>query len=130
VRGHYTRRRPFADEVLDISKVFLLIAVLDALLNYLGKFQFSRSWFIVAWLFAIALVVLARLVVKRVLIRINRWQRPTVIVGAGPNAREAAKALYGEPLMGLEVVAFLSLPGDANQVTGLEFAGRSIPVAT
>src|SRR4051812_36416786 len=34
-RGHYSRRRPFSDEVLDIFKVFLILAVLDGVVSYL-----------------------------------------------------------------------------------------------
>ena len=29
LRGHYSRRRPFSSEVLDMFKVFVLVAVLD-----------------------------------------------------------------------------------------------------
>jgi len=127
-RGHYSRRRPFFDEVLDILIVFLAVAVLDALLVYLAKWQFSRSWFITAWLFALIFVPLARAFLKRLLIRAKLWQRPTVIVGVGANAREAAEALYSEPLMGLEVTAFLSPPGEPTPVTTFDVGGRSIPV--
>ncbi len=127
-RGHYSRRRPFFDEILDILIVFLAVAVLDALLVYLAKWQFSRSWFIAAWLLALAFVPLARVCLKRSLIRAGQWQRSTVIVGVGANAREAAEALYSEPLMGLEVAAFLSLPGEAIPITAFDIGGRSIPV--
>jgi len=127
-RGHYSRRRPFFDEILDIVIVFFAVAVLDALLVYLAKWQFSRSWFITAWLFALLFVPLARAFLKRLLIRAKKWQRPTVIVGVGANAREAAEALFSEPLMGLEVTAFLSLPGDPMPVPTFDIGGRSIPV--
>ncbi len=127
-RGHYSRRRPLFDEVLDILIVFLAIAVLDALLVYLAKWQFSRSWFITAWLFALVFVPLARVFLKRLLIRAKLWQRATVIVGVGANAREAAEALFSEPLMGLEIAAFLSPSGEPTPVTTFEIEGRSIPV--
>jgi undecaprenyl-phosphate galactose phosphotransferase len=127
-RGHYSRRRPFFDEVFDIVIVFFAVAVLDALLVYLAKWQFSRSWFITAWLFALAFVPMARVFLKRLLIRVKQWQRPTVIVGVGANAREAAEALFSEPLMGLEIVAFLSLPGEPMPVTTFDIGGGSIPV--
>lgn len=127
-RGHYSRRRPFFDEVFDIVIVFFAVAVLDALLVYLAKGQFSRSWFITAWLFALAFVPLVRVFLKRLLIRARQWQRPIAIVGNGANAREAAEALYGEPLMGLEVAAFLCLPGEPMPATAYYIGGRSIPV--
>jgi undecaprenyl-phosphate galactose phosphotransferase len=111
-RGHYSRRRPAADEVLDIFKVFLLAAVIDSVIAYLSKTQFSRAWFISAWCLAIVVLPLERVLVKKALLRLGRWQRSTVILGTGQNAQEAAKALRSEPLMGLEPVAFLVPKGE------------------
>src|SRR5579859_3417576 len=97
MRGHYTRRRPLTDEILDIFKVFLGVAVLDAVFAYLAKWYFSRSWFVMAWVLTFLLVPFIRASIKLVLIRVHRWQRATVILGAGKNAREAAEALDAEP---------------------------------
>ena len=128
LRGHYSKRRPVSSEVLDIAKVFLAIAVLDAFVSYLGKWNFSRSWFLTAWLLAFMFVPLVRVVTKRILIRSGRWLRPTVIVGIGRNAREAAEALNSEPLMGLEVSAFLALPTDEMCESFLDVAGKHVPI--
>jgi undecaprenyl-phosphate galactose phosphotransferase len=126
-RGHYSRRRPFFDEVLDILVVFVVVAVIDALLVYLAKWQFSRSWFLTAWALALVLMPVTRIATKRLLARAGKWRKPTVIVGAGSNAAEAAEALCGEPLMGLDVIAFLALPGDASG-HAFEIGGRPVPV--
>jgi undecaprenyl-phosphate galactose phosphotransferase len=107
-RGHYSKRRPAADEVLDIIKVFLLVAVIDSVFAYLTKTQFSRAWFVSAWGLALVILPLARTLAKRLLTRLGRWQRPTVILGAGKNAQEAARAIRSEPSMGLELIAFLA----------------------
>jgi Undecaprenyl-phosphate galactose phosphotransferase WbaP len=128
LRGHYSRRRPFSDEVLDIAKVFFVVVVLDAVFAYLTKWQFSRSWFITAWLLAFVLVPLTRAAVKLVLIRTRLWQRPTVILGSGLNAREAAAALGSEPLMGLEMIAFLAPPDENSPEPTFEVKGKRVPV--
>ena len=128
VRGHYSKRKPLSDEIADIVKVFLAIAVLDALLGYLAKWNFSRSWFLTAWFLALGIVPLIRVLIKRILIRTGHWLRPTVIVGVGPNAREAAEALNSEPLMGLDVTAFLAPSCDTPADAMLEVAGKRIPV--
>src|SRR3954447_13598072 len=112
MRGHYTRRRPLADEILDTVKVFMIVAVLNAVIAYLAKWYFSRSWLLLAWMLTFLLVPLARASIKLVLIRAHRWQLPTVILGVGKNAREAAEALYAEPFMGLNIKAFLVPPGE------------------
>src|SRR5882762_10357964 len=127
-RGHYSRRRPAADEVLDIIKVFLFVAVIDSVIAYLTKTQFSRAWFISAWCLALVILPLARTLTKRLLARLGRWQRPTVILGAGQNAQEAAKALCSEPLMGLELVAFLAPKGDSLATSAYEINGRPVAV--
>jgi len=128
LRGHYSRRRPFSDEVLDVAKVFFIVAVIDAVFAYLAKWYFSRSWFLAAWLLALILVPLARVSIKRVLLKMRLWQRPTVILGGGRNAREAAAALEGEPLMGLEIIAFLA-PSDENSLEDMfEVKRKRIPI--
>jgi undecaprenyl-phosphate galactose phosphotransferase len=128
LRGHYSRRRPFSDDALDIAKVFVIVAVIDAVFAYLARWYFSRSWFITAWLLALILVPLARAAIKRILIRTRQWQRATVILGTGRNALEAAEALNCELLMGLEIAAFLVPPGESAATDTLEIGGRKIPV--
>ena len=127
-RGHYSRRRPAADEVLDIIKVFLLVAIIDSVFAYLTKTQFSRAWFISAWCLALAIVPLTRTLTKKLLTRLGRWQRPTVILGTGLNALEAARALRSEPLMGLELVAFLAPKGESPSKSALEVDGKRVEV--
>jgi len=128
VRGHYSRRRPFSSEVLDIIKVFLVVAVLDGVVSYLTRWQFSRSWFVLAWVLALILIPLMRVAVKRSLLHAGSWQRPTVILGVGQNAVEAAEALRSEPLMGLDVIAFLAIPGEGAPVASIELGGKQVPV--
>lgn len=128
IRGHYSRRRPFSDETLDIFKVFIAVAVLDAVFAYLAKWYFSRSWFITAWLLALVLVPFVRSLIKMVLILLRKWQRPTVILGIGQNAREAAEALNGEPLMGLDIVGFIVPPGEKAPNQTLSVKTKSIPI--
>ena len=127
-RGHYSKRRPAADEVLDTLKVFLLVAVVDSVLAYLTKTQFSRAWFVSAWGVALVVLPVARSMTKRLLMQLGHWQRPTVILGAGQNAQEAAKALRSEPLMGLDLVAFLVPQGEAPPAAATEIDGRRIEV--
>lgn len=111
--GHYSRRKPFWDELRETLRILVLVAAIDVALVFLGKWQFSRLWLLATWLLAFALVPTMRVLVKRTLLRMDRWRRPTVIVGAGNNALEAYAALCSEPLMGFEVVAFLAPPGEA-----------------
>ena len=111
--GHYSRRKPFWDELRETLRILVLVAAIDVALVFLGKWQFSRLWLLNTWLLAFFLVPVLRIGMKWVLRHLGLWRRPTVIVGAGRNAREAYAALCSEPLMGFDVVAFLATPGEA-----------------
>lgn len=110
--GHYSRRKPFWDELRETLRILVLVAAIDVALVFLGKWQFSRLWLLTTWLLAFLLVPTLRIAVKRLLLRLGRWRRHTVIVGAGRNAREAYAALCSEPLMGVAVTAFLAPSGE------------------
>lgn len=131
--GHYSQRRPFWDELQQILKVIVTLAVIDAALGFVGKWEFSRAWMISTWLLALILIPLMRVQIKKALIRLGGWVRPTVVIGAGQNARDAAAALWSEPLLGFDVTAFLAVapkPGEnANDLPEyMEVNGHRIPV--
>lgn len=127
--GHYTRRRPFWDEIGETVRVVVVLALLDAALQYLAKLQFSRFWFLGIWATAVMLIPLARLTARRLLIKAGVWPRPTVILGTGPNALEALAALRCEPLMGLDVVAFVATQQpDGTDGTYIDAQGRRYPL--
>jgi undecaprenyl-phosphate galactose phosphotransferase len=107
VKGHYTKRKPFANELKDILGVVALLAVTDAALLYLTKWQFSRSVMLLNWALAPVFIVLTRLAMKRSLVALGGWFRPMVIVGWGENALETALAFEDETLMGFTLRAFL-----------------------
>ncbi len=127
--GHYSQRRPFWDELRQTTKILLTVAVMDAALVFLGDWPFSRLWFISTWILALALVPVFRVLLKRILSAMGGWKRPTVIIGTGPNAIEAAAALRSESLMGLDIVAFLALPSVPGKTTdSVEVNDIDIPV--
>lgn len=106
-KGHYTKRKPFANELKDILGVVAVMAVTDATLLYLTKWQFSRAVMLLNWALAPILIILTRLVMKRSLVALGGWFRPMVIVGWGENAIETALAFEDETLMGFTLTAFL-----------------------
>jgi undecaprenyl-phosphate galactose phosphotransferase len=106
-KGHYTKRKPFANELKDILGVVAVLAVTDATLLYLAKWQFSRSVMLLNWALAPVFIVVARLAMKRSLVALGGWFRPMVIIGWGENALETALAFEDETLMGFTLTAFL-----------------------
>jgi undecaprenyl-phosphate galactose phosphotransferase len=127
--GHYGRRRPFWRELGDVWGVVAILAIMDAALVFMTKGNFSRLWWVSSWTMIALFVPLARFALKRLLLREGAWLRPTVIVGTGPNALDAALALDDEPLLGFDVIAFIRPPGCAGEVPAyLEVDGKRYPV--
>lgn len=106
-KGHYTKRKPFSNEIKDLLTVTLVLAMLDAAVLFLAKWEFSRAVMLLTWSFAPVLLVALRCIVKRSLMGIGGWVRPMVVIGWGENAVETALAFQDEWLMGRELVAFL-----------------------
>ncbi|KON82215.2 undecaprenyl-phosphate galactose phosphotransferase WbaP [Azoarcus sp. PA01] len=106
--GHYTRRRPWSDEVRQMLQVLLAGFVLDAMLVFLGKWQFSRLWLVTSWAMILVLVPLFRYLVKRWMLARPAFQRPYLIIGSCEQAGEVVAAFESERLMGMRPVAVVS----------------------
>jgi len=128
-KGHYSKRKPFSNEIKDVLKVVLVVAALNVVLLFLAKQQFSRATVLINWATAPIALVTMRWIAKRTLIAMGGWTRPMVIVGWGENAIETALAFKDEPLMGLKLAAFLSPAGKDKLVHNLkDKRGNLIPV--
>jgi undecaprenyl-phosphate galactose phosphotransferase len=106
-KGHYTKRKPFANELKDILGIIAALALTDAALLYLTNWKFSRSVMLLNWALAPIFIVVFRLAMKRSLVALGGWFRPMVIIGWGENALETALAFEAEKLMGFTLTAFL-----------------------
>ncbi|EOG4208977.1 undecaprenyl-phosphate galactose phosphotransferase WbaP, partial [Klebsiella pneumoniae] len=73
-----------------------------------ATWSFSRSLWILTWIFIMILVPLARMLTKRTLDFFGLWRRDTWIIGSGPNAQEAYRAISSERNLGLVIVGFIS----------------------
>ena len=123
--GHYSRRRPFWDELAEVVRLVFILGLLDASFQYLAKLPFSRFWYLGVWVGVLLLIPLLRILTKKLLMRLRIWQRPAIVLGMGRNAKDAAAALHSDRLMGYQVLAFASL--SPPQVPSLEVAGACIP---
>lgn len=127
--GHYGRRKPFANEIKDVIKVMLCLAALDVASLFLAKLQFSRASVLLNWSAAPCVLVGMRWIAKRTLTALGGWNRPMVIIGWGENAVHTALAFRDEPLMGLQLVAFLVPTGEPAPLHRMtDRQGRPIPV--
>ena len=108
---HYTDRKPFWTELGEVLENVVVLALIDLAILSLTRWNSSRLWWLSVWLLAAMLVPLCRALLRHSLLRSGWWQRPTVIIGTGPNADEALLALRSEPQLGFEVVAQVAADG-------------------
>jgi len=112
LQGHYTRRRPFWDELQVIWRVLVLAAVFNFAVYFLARLNPSRASIVSAWVFLLVLLPLGRIAIRTLLHRANLWRRPLLVVGHGQNALDAHAALTREKQMGMEVIGFATLEPD------------------
>jgi len=127
--GHYSKRRPYWEELRGTFQILLTVGLIDAALVFLAKWPVSRLWLGMTWILALGLVPVFRITVKRALLSVGGWRRPTVIAGIGANARRAAEAMLCEKLMGYDVIAFIAGPSyAAKPEVAIDIGSRHIPV--
>ena len=106
---HYSDRRPFWDELGDILRLMGSLALLDMTLVASTRWNSSRLWWLLVWVLAVGMVVWGRVITRWMLKQMGLWIRPTIIIGHGENAVEAAIALQSEPRMGFEVAGYVDV---------------------
>jgi Undecaprenyl-phosphate galactose phosphotransferase WbaP len=105
---HYAYRKPFWSELHEVLSTLVLVAFLELAFIALIGWQFSRIWWFTTWVSAMVCVPIGRWAIKTILTGAGYWKKPTLIVGTGENAKEACLALRSQPLMGLDVIAYVS----------------------
>ncbi|WP_439112243.1 undecaprenyl-phosphate galactose phosphotransferase WbaP [Hydrogenophaga sp.] len=110
---HYSERRPFWTELGETLQLLVVLALLDLAVLALTRWNSSRLWWALVWPLAALCLPLGRGMLRALMLRLGVWQRPTLIVGNGPNAQEALTALQSEPALGFAVVGFVDMSGPA-----------------
>lgn len=106
---HYTRRRPFWDELREITRVLAAMFMVSGAAAFVGGIEIGRTNHLVVWGLAFLLIPLGRSGAKQLLQDLGLWQRPAVIIGTGDSAQAAIGALQNDPSMGYRVVALFTL---------------------
>lgn len=106
--GHYSRRLPLWSELRQILVVSLAGALGSASLAFALHALPSRVLVLSVWtLFPVATLCMRRLV-RGLLDSAGLWRIPTLILGGGDAARDAAAALTSGPEMGYKIVGQVS----------------------
>lgn len=104
---HYSRRRPFWDELREIFRVMSIMFMVSGAGAFVIGLDTARESHLIVWAFNFLLIPLARAGIKHLLDDLGLWQKTAVIIGSGKNAREARLALNSERGMGYQIVAFI-----------------------
>lgn len=108
---HYFYRKTFWFELKEILRTLVIFAVIEIAVISFTTWSYSRSLWMLAWIFVLILVPASRMLTKRILNRLGYWQRDTWIIGSGDNAYEAYKAISSERNLGLNIVGFIASEG-------------------
>lgn len=108
---HYSDRRPFWDELGDFFKLIGVLSLVDMTWVAINQWEASRLWWAISWVAVLFALVIMRVVTRKILKSLDLWTRPTIIIGVGPNARDASLALHSQAELGLRVFGFVDAGG-------------------
>jgi len=133
--GQYGKRRPVWDELSHLFKVIVIAGFINAAMIYFLQIPFPREWLLTTWALSFLLLPLTRFSVKKLVIRLGGWMRPTVIIGIGRNAEETAHSLASDKMLGFQLKAFMAPPSDwyttadePDPVSNIKVEERGYPV--
>jgi Undecaprenyl-phosphate galactose phosphotransferase WbaP len=115
-----------ADELRKIvySTTLVYITIAAATFLFKGGERYSRSIFLLAWLFTLILIPLGRSLLRSIICRYTWWGRPVIILGAGITGELVAKTLQQNPQFGLRPVVCLDDdPQKWGTLNGIPVAG-------
>ena len=127
---HYTYRKPFWFELKEILRTLLIFFVIELAIIALSKLYVSRTLWVLTWFGAIVLVPVVRVCLKKLLLKLNLYQKDTVIIGSGRNAKDVYRALSDESYLGFSLCYFVSsdtIPEDGmNEIKVIDAKNKDI----
>ena len=104
---HYTYRKPFWFELKEILRTLVIFFIIEQAIIAFSKLYVSRTLWVLTWFGAVVLVPVVRICLKKLLLKLNLYQKDTVIIGSGRNAKDAYKALSDESYLGFSFCYFV-----------------------
>lgn len=105
---HYTYRKPFWFELKEILRTLAIFFIIELAIIALSKLYVSRTLWGLTWVLIFIFVPFFRIALKSFLLRTTLYQKDTVIIGSGKNAKEVYRALSNEPYLGFKLCYFIS----------------------
>jgi len=106
----YTRRFSFWDEIKHLYRGLIFSFTLLMILVFISRRyeQFSRAVIIASLLFSLIFFPSFRLLVKKILVKLNFWKKKVLILGSNETARLVAHSIKINPTLGYEIIGFLT----------------------
>ena len=104
---HYTYRKPFWFELKEILRTLVIFFVIELAIIAFSKLYVSRTLWMLTWFWAVFLVPLVRVSLKKLLLKLNLYQKDTIIIGSGRNAKDVYRALADESYLGFSLCYFV-----------------------
>ena len=104
---HYTYRKPFWFELKEILRTLVIFFIIELAIIAFSKLYVSRTLWGLTWFWIVVLVPVVRIGLKKLLLKLNLYQKDTVIIGSGRNAKDAYKALSDESYLGFSFCYFV-----------------------
>ncbi len=95
-KGHYKLATPWWQQVKHISIFSIFSLLLLCFLFFTVKADPSRLFITLSWISLVPLLMIARQVTRKIMIKIGKWDIPTIIIGGFENATETIYALKSE----------------------------------
>lgn len=95
-QGHYTQRTPWWEQVKFMLRVNVILFLISASVFYSLKIPFSRLWVLISFAFAVPLLMIGRLVVRKILLDLKRWALDVTLIGGPQNVLESLFALNSD----------------------------------
>ena len=117
---HYFYRKTFWFELKEVLRTIVIFAIFEIAIIAFTQWNLSRFTWVMTWCFIALLVPVMRAVTKFILNKSRAWQRDTIIIGSGPNAQEAYKAIASEKNLGFKAIQFVGKPNESiNIIDGI-----------
>lgn len=104
---HYTYRKPFWFELKEILRTLVIFFVIELAIVAFSKLYVSRTLWGLTWVGAVVLVPVVRIGLKKLLLKLNLYQKDTIIIGSGRNAKDVYRALADESYLGFSLCYFV-----------------------
>ncbi|WP_241602621.1 undecaprenyl-phosphate galactose phosphotransferase WbaP [Rosenbergiella nectarea] len=117
---HYFYRKTFWFELKEVLRTIVIFAIFEIAIIAFTQWNLSRFTWVIMWCLIALLVPVMRAVTKFSLNKAGTWQRDTIIIGSGPNAQEAYKAIASEKNLGFKTIQFVGKPNESiNIIDGI-----------